>query len=384
MALRLTDLVVRGEIDNTRKNSVHGWLGLLGTDRPVILSLTGDCHPDLAGRRIRFETTRPPEVKVSPGDPDESEGQMLERLGLPGFALQQIGPTGDMTADRLVRVPECSTAEMLRRFELGEPPPTFWKRCLYLEWYSQNGRVVVEIPAPLIEFLDEAGEDPWDASQERPYTPGDAPPSVGLGVTRITRDEDGEPVIEEEVLFSDDEQEEPADEYGLMSGDLQRELDAQARETERAMRASAREDDAVDDPTMSEELRELELMDEVIEHGEGEPLINLFKGVMKLRPSESLDDREVETQLKAALGRMALFGIAMDICEHFTPRDAYRLLVEKYCREECFQPELLGTRWVQHFDTAESCDACQAQFERELDQRPPPSDPPPTGDDTPF
>lgn len=366
MAFRLADLVLRGEIDNTRRNCVRGWLALQGTDRSVVLNLTGNCCPDLTGRHIRFEPRTPPEDPAAPAEPDETEEARLSRLGLAGWAWQQIGPTGEMTAARKVRMPDCSTRELLRRISEGEPiGPTQWKRCLYLEWYSQNGRVVIEIPDPVIEPVgpeDPSAED-WADEDDEP--PPDEAGVGGFSATVFRVNEDGETEIEQ--VFGDDGEEEADDDYGLFSDELQDQLDRQARETDRALRqgtAGAHDDDEEVPEDMA---RELELMDDLIESGEGEPLGNIFKGVVDLPPPDSLDEQEAEVHLKAALCRMALFGIALNVCEHFTPKDAYRLLVEELCEEQCFFPELEGTNWVQHFDTIEHCEICQAQFEADED-----------------
>lgn len=370
MAFRLADLVVEGEINNTRRNAVHGWLRLRDTDQTIVLSLTGNCHDDLAGRRFRFEPRRPFEKSIPPGEPGEAEAAALQRLGIPGFALEQVGPTGEMTAARKVRVADCSTPELVRRMELGEPPPMEWKPCLYLEWHSQNGRVVVEIPDPKIEFIDDNPEDdPWtDLDAPGQQQPGDM--SSGLSVTSIRLDEDGEFEIDDETFVPDepDDEDEPEDEYGLIPGDLQRHLDAQSTLADWAVRHSVRDDDPPAGDDDSDALAEMELMDAVMESGEGEPLGNIFKGVIKLRSPDALSEEQAEQELKAALGHMAMYGVALHICEHYTPREAYRLLVEKYCREECFHPELMGTRWVQHLDTAESCKLCQDRMEREPEQ----------------
>ncbi len=111
--------------------------------------------------------------------------------------------------------------------------------------------------------------------------------------------------------------------------------------------------------------QELELMDELIERGVGEPVGALFDGPLRLRRPDQLNDREAEQELKALLAQLALHGIALDICVHFTAAEAYRLLVERICREENAYAELRGTQWVQHFSTADFCPACQAEFERD-------------------
>ena len=47
MALDLGRYLVYGELLNTRRNSVHGWLGLEGMDCKLHSELTGNCEPDL-------------------------------------------------------------------------------------------------------------------------------------------------------------------------------------------------------------------------------------------------------------------------------------------------------------------------------------------------
>ena len=229
MALRLNDLVVCGELLNTRKNCVHGYLGLRGFERPLVFELAGNCAADLAGRHIRFEVRnqpdreerRPPERgnESECGSEMEGEGEggsecefesesksekaRLAELNLTGLAWMQIGPTGTMTAARKVRVADCPPGELYARCKLGEPPPMTWKQCLYLEWFSQNGRVVVELVDPVIEVVEpeqspDAGErvSPLDAplDEEVPWsTAGD--PSI----TSIRMDADGEAVIRDET-----------------------------------------------------------------------------------------------------------------------------------------------------------------------------------------
>jgi hypothetical protein len=64
-----------------------------------------------------------------------------------------------------------------------------------------------------------------------------------------------------------------------------------------------------------------------------------------------------------------MVGVSLDMCEHFTPRDAYRLLVEQLLHEPGAYRELRGTGWVQHVSTWEFCPACEAEFEREWQAR---------------
>lgn len=136
MAFRLGEFVVYGELRNTRHYETFGVIVLRG-DAPgqetvLRIELTGNCGRDLQGKFFRF----------TPGENDKGDAvfRMKEHRG---FQDRQIGPTGTMTAQGWVRTLPCSAAEFMRRAELGEPPPTEWKNRLYLEWYGQNGRVVV-------------------------------------------------------------------------------------------------------------------------------------------------------------------------------------------------------------------------------------------------
>ena len=356
MALRLNDLVVCGEIFNTRKNSVHGWLELRDVEQPLDFELTGNCDPDLAGRHIRFEAR--PNAWVD--EDADNEPRRLE-----GLAWRQIGPTGTMTAARRVRVADCPVKELYVRSKLGEPPPTRWVRCLYLEWFGQNGRVVVELGDPIIEFVD--------ADEHEDAPPPDLPflgepeeeeedsAAFGLGVTSIGIDDEGRVEIRDVPLPAEGP-EVLADETddAMIPEELQRMFDREAYEIDQAIQG---------DEDKPECIRECELMDDLIEHSDGEPVASIFDTPMSLRPTDELDDEEVEGALKCLLAELALCGVALDVCEHFTPRDTYRLLVERIFKEERFFPELRGTQWVQHFMTSEYCEECEAEMDREFEER---------------
>ena len=382
MALRLSDHVLCGEIINTGHYSVHGWLGIRGCRRPLLLQLTGDCEDDLKGRHIRFKIQGLAEEEEPDADGDEagpfsdeppdSEPDTIDTLGL---AWQQIGPTGTMTADRKAKVSDCPPGELYMRTKLGEPPPFEWKRVLYLEWFSQNGRVVLELADPVIEFVEEDdseadsaanGEGNDTESRQLEFlddssADGDAS-SAGLDITAIHLDEDGNAHFEDLTPeISEDADEEEENPFTVVSDELQRQFDADASRMDWEIQS---------DEDKPQSLRELELMDDLIENGPGEPIISIFDGPVKLPSPDKLDDAEAEGALKTLLAQLALYGIALDVCEHFTPRDCYRLLIENICREEHVYPELRHTQWVQHFATSDYCDACLAEFDEEAKEPP--------------
>jgi hypothetical protein len=378
MAWRLGEQVICGELFNTRRYSVHGWLQLRDQEQPLMLELTGNCDPDLAGWHIRFEARENPQAgegapagESSPGAP--SDGKK------PFMAWQQIGPTGTMTAARKVKVTDCPPLELYRRCELGEPPPFEWKPCLYLEWFSQNGQVVVELVDPVIEYVErkdlkgssaealrkaDTAPEADSESEGDPESEGNST-SGGLQITSIRVDDTGEVEIRDETPAAarqgeEGDEEHQDDPYRLMPDELQQQFDSQASETDRLLQGD--EDDA-------QFIHELELMDDLMEQSPGEALGSIFDGPLRLpRPEQVISDEQAEGALKTLLAQLALYGIALDVCEHCGPREAYRFLLEKICPEGRAYPQLRNTQWVQHFATSDYCAECEADAERDYQE----------------
>lgn len=354
MAYRLGDYVVCGELYNTRNYSVHGWISLRGelpgSEFVLHLDLTGNCAPDLRGKHFRFQ--------LEDGDSDGPDFRPEEHTGL---QQRQIGPTGDMTAEGWVRTMVCPVEEFMHRAKLGEPPPTEWKRRLYLEWYSQNGRVVIELPGAIVEECVRESED--EDLAEWAMIPNSAPhpesgnvkPPRGPEFTVFERDGDVVHVERWTPAESDDDEDDADD---SLPEELRRQLDAEAASIDRTIYADSDDMDEID--------RELELMDYCIEHGDGQPVVSLIGGLSELPPADQLNDEEVEVQLKGVLGQLAMIGVAVDLCEHFTPRDCYRLLQEKLLMDATAYEELIGTGWVTHISTYEYCPQCEAELDEEM------------------
>ena len=127
MAWHIEEQVIRGEIDNRTRGKTTGRIWLVGRDRPVTLELTGNPWRDLAGHVLRFSNPSP-----KPGATE-------------GFAVEQRGAVGDMTASTKVKVPEVSPEELTECYRTGRSFPWHWGNALYLEWFgAANGRVVIE------------------------------------------------------------------------------------------------------------------------------------------------------------------------------------------------------------------------------------------------
>ena len=224
MAFRVSDLVVDGEIDNTRKGRVTGWIQF--SDRPdrVVLELKGDCHPDLAGWKFRIKRLRP-----VPDWADPSDAKMLNP--------RQVGEAGDITAAQRIKDSDCSPHELVSRIRLGEPPPFTWRDALYLEWFSRaNGRVVIQDTRLGVEHIGERAFELTERDLKRKEEEA----------RRRLRELEEEGWVFEEtemgtMIYHEDEEE-------RVGGSLQRELDRQTRDLDRAVRESLREsDDETDD-----------------------------------------------------------------------------------------------------------------------------------------
>jgi hypothetical protein len=118
MAWRPSGYLIEGELDNTKRGKVTGWMRFVGLSRKVTFDLKGDFHRDIRGTRIRFK-----------GDGDESDAAAYMK----GLAEHQRGDVGDMTAGL---------------------PPRDYADYPYLEWYGdENGRVVLELRPDQVEIL---------------------------------------------------------------------------------------------------------------------------------------------------------------------------------------------------------------------------------------
>lgn len=122
MAWRPTRYLIEGELDNTVRGKVTGWMRYLGIEGRVTLDLEGEFHRDIRGAKIRFR-----------GDADGSTDVCEAIDYMQRFSLLQTGKVGDMTAGL---------------------PPRDYVAYPYFEWYSdQNGRVVLELTREQLEII---------------------------------------------------------------------------------------------------------------------------------------------------------------------------------------------------------------------------------------
>lgn len=122
MAWRISPYLIEGELDNTRLGEVTGWMRFAGMNETVTLSLKGDFHRDLRGAKIRLT-----------GDASQTQPPADAQAFMEGFAVQQVGKVGDITAGL---------------------PPADYVNYPYVEWYSdENGRALIELEPRQMEVI---------------------------------------------------------------------------------------------------------------------------------------------------------------------------------------------------------------------------------------
>jgi len=327
MAFQLSDLIIAGEFHQTRPYSFHGRILLRGDDMPITVDLTGAPSADLRQRSFAFEV---PANKRPATDAD--------RARVKTFANQQVGTTGEIT-----------TARKFNGTEKG----------LYMEWFSQNGNVVLELPGVEVQFFEPSDDSASTFESHADPEDFDVGGETGHGALaegEIFGDELDDSFDPESLPHGHDEDEAHAEEgYGLIPDELNRELERASRRLDRE--ASGESEDVI------REIEECELMDDLIENGEGEPITKLFAGMRLPKPADLATEDAAEQALKPALMQLALYGVAYDVCEHCSIREAYRILIDQVCVECTVYPEIRGTSWVQHFSTSDFCPVCQGKHE---------------------
>ena len=385
MAIRINEYVVTGELRNTSRNSVNGHIAF-GPKSYIRIELTGNFAGQFEGKHFRFRVNRPDSELVSVEDLPEHVA-MLE--------FRQIGAIGSVEL-RQVRIPCVPIEEFLRRSKLGEMPPCDLKDCLYLEWFSQNGRVVAELTDLELEFISNLGDDTFiphvepilGLNENNNFDQDDSEDSDhgGLSITSIGIDDEGNASIEEVDLSRF----EKSDEYGLFSADLDEKIRQSLASDPEPIAPEIDGDDSAINlpfdpdgstppatrswdeviPGIDPETKALyESWDEIYHGGNEDPVMPLFESFNLPDPDSLATDEQAAPYLDLIIARLATFSISIDLCEHMTPLSAYRILMTEILPEASVHPNLAATEIVQHFCTWESCPQCEAEFEAEYESR---------------
>ena len=172
MAWRPTEHLIEGELDNTTPGRVTGWMRFAGLKEQVTFDLKGNFHRDIRGAKIRFS-----------GEGVESEEA---RRYMEGFALQQTGHAGDITA--------------------GDPPADYVSGYCYIEIYGdENGRIVIELERDQVQVIGRpipaCESDPISRQEQQAHMAGFlADVSASAGVPAIAVG--GKPPIVSDPAFT--------------------------------------------------------------------------------------------------------------------------------------------------------------------------------------
>jgi hypothetical protein len=235
-----------------------------------------------------------------------------------------------MTAARRVKTFDCPPEDIPRLMELKQLPPPTLRQCLYLEWFSQNGRVILEVVDPEIVPLDDSQESP--ASVEESEDALDPAPDFA--------DADLEEIHEDD-----------APDFSVASRELDQELEEAARQLDREISGKS---EAAEDF-----LREMETFDELLDHGPRIPLRSLLQDLSLPAPAPEMAESQAYQSLQTALARLAMTSVAFHICEHCSIQEAYRIFMQEVCNESAI-PGMPGS-FVQHFTTSDFCPKCMEE-----------------------
>ena len=175
MAWRPYENLIDGELTNRVPGKVTGWIRFFRIGQEplkVLFDLDGDFHDDIRGKIIRLRNPNPSDRNASLGRP----GTYME-----GFAPIQRGDAGDITAGlslgpwtrdvvdalktQLETIWQASGISGAKLREHRQEVDQAYQAKIdagelryayvdypYIEWYSDNGRVVLELDASQVEI----------------------------------------------------------------------------------------------------------------------------------------------------------------------------------------------------------------------------------------
>ena len=94
-----------------------------------------------------------------------------------------------------------------------------------------------------------------------------------------------------------------------------------------------------------------DLLDEV-------PLAALFDPPLQLLDPDAVSDAVLDAGFRSLLARLAGKWVAFDVCEHFTIRDAYRLLLRSLADGRTTIPRVRERGSIERFLTHDRCVHC--------------------------
>jgi hypothetical protein len=249
-----------------------------------------------------------------------------------------------------------------------------------MEWFSQNGQVVLELIDPELEWVEEDEEDRRRAARAPESSASETADADDADIFVPDSDAANETQYDAFEVPPPDADEDADDPYGLFPPGLDDELaeddepaaaEAPTGDEPGASGGGKRSWDEVIPGIDPETKKMYEDWDEVTEGTQDVPFTEVFDPPLKVYTSEQLDalgDAEVQAALKQLLARLALLGVAVAMCEHFSDKLTYRMIAQEILPRYGVHPRLPQIGWVQHYDTSEFCRKCQEDFDRRYEE----------------
>ncbi|MEM7558718.1 MAG: hypothetical protein AAF394_06315 [Planctomycetota bacterium] len=191
MTLRIGQFIVAGELRNSRRNRVYGWIQL-GSECEIQLELTGNFSESLGTEYLAFEAPEPSDLDDLPESLPEHVLAISEN---------QIGVVDEIRLEQRLEV-TLESAEESASLKSGDVRP---QDLVVLRWFSQDGPIEAELQNLRIHLSE---PEPTEAEQADSSSEGFS--DFGFEDTALEADSQD---LEEEA----DENEDP---YGLFDQNL--------------------------------------------------------------------------------------------------------------------------------------------------------------------
>ncbi|MEC8557380.1 MAG: hypothetical protein VXZ82_20450 [Planctomycetota bacterium] len=347
MTLRIGQFIVAGELRNSRRNRVYGWIQL-GAESEIQLELTGNFSESLGTDYLAFEAPEPSDLDAAPENLPEHVLAISEN---------QIGVVDEIRLEQRLEV-TLESAEESASLKSGDVRP---QDLVVLRWFSQDGPIEAELQNLRIHL-----SEPEPTEAEQAENPSEGFSDFGFEDTALEADSQD---LEEEA----DENEDP---YGLFDQNLNNLVadslgENSIEDTLGNSLIDGGERRSWDEviPGIDPETKAMyEQWDEIVEGNKDEPITYLFEKPLKLpRPEHVESEEEARGYVVAILAQLARLCVALDVCEHFTALDTYKMLMEDILPTAKVHPKLAQSDMIQHFSTNDVCRACEAEFDAEFE-----------------
>lgn len=88
-----------------------------------------------------------------------------------------------------------------------------------------------------------------------------------------------------------------------------------------------------------------------------QPIHELLPASLKLPRASQLDPPTLQWKVKEILAHLALLGVTLDMCHHFTPRQAYNMLLDLLDNEQ-IHAESARSGFIVHYMSFDRCEQC--------------------------